>query len=96
MKTFGPTGDDTVLLSATAVSARAALDPSNSVVRLYNAGPDTAYVVFGNAGIAATTAKMPMPSGSVETFSKGPATNVAAICDSGKSAALYFTVGEGG
>jgi hypothetical protein len=38
---------------------------------------------------------MPIPVGSTELFTKGSAPNVAAICDAGNTAVLFFTPGEG-
>jgi hypothetical protein len=95
LKTFAPSGADTVQLSATAASSRVAVDSLSSVVRVLNAGPNTAYLQFGDGSVSSTTAKMPIPVGSTELFTKGSATNVAAICDTGNTAVLYFTPGEG-
>ena len=94
-KTFAPSGVDTVQLAATAASASVSLDPNASVVRVVNTGPNIAYLQFGGTGVAATTAKMPIVVGAVELFTKGMQPKVAAICDTGNTATLFFTTGEG-
>ena len=90
-----PSGLDTVQLSASASSSNVALDVTSSVVRVYNAGPNLAYIRFGPVGTTSTTAKMPIPVGATELFTKGIAPAVAAICDGGNTAVLFFTAGEG-
>lgn len=94
IKTFAPNGQNTAQLSAGVTSASVAIDPNSSVVRVLNAGPNLAYINFGKAGITADNAKMPLPVGATELFTKSNSTHVAAIVDSG-SAVLYFTSGEG-
>jgi hypothetical protein len=94
-KTFAPSGADTVQLAATAASASVSLDPNSSVVRVFNAGPNIAYLQFGGTGVTSTTAKMPIAAGNTELFTKGVQAKVAAICDTGNTATLFFTAGEG-
>lgn len=95
VKTFAPNGDDTVLLAATAASSRAAINQFSSVVRVLNAGPDLVYLHFGDSTVTANNAKMPLPVGAAELFTKAAATHVAAVCDATKTASVYFTSGEG-
>lgn len=96
IKTFAPNpAINTAQLSASATSSRVALDQFSAAVRVLNAGPDLAYIHFGGAAVAADNAKMPIPVGSIELFTKANATHVAAICDATKTATLYFTSGEG-
>lgn len=95
IKTFAPTGAVTVRLAATSASSSAAVDQFSSVVRVVNAGPDLAYLQFGDASVASDANRMPIPVGSTELFSKANMTHVAAICDATKTATLYFTSGEG-
>lgn len=95
IKTFAPNGADTVQLSASAASASVPVDPFSNVVRVLNTGPNLAYIRFGAAGVASTTARLPLPVGAAELFTKGNAAYVAAICDSGNTATLFFTAGEG-
>lgn len=90
-----PSGADSVQLSASATSSNVAIDANSAVVRVVNFGPNTAYIQFGNAGVVSTAAKMPIPSGATELFTKGQLANVAAICDTGNTALLSFTPGEG-
>lgn len=94
VKTFAPNGENTAQLVAGVASARVALDPYASVVRVLNAGPNLAYIRFGDSTVTATNARMPIPSGSTELFTKATASHVAAITDTG-TATLYFTNGEG-
>lgn len=95
IKTFAPSGANTVQLAATAASASVAIDQYSSVVRVLNTGPNMAYINFGVAGTTSTTAKLPLPVGAVELFTKGIATTAAAICDAGNTALIFFTPGEG-
>jgi len=94
LKTFMPSGADTVLLAVTTASARAQLDPHSSVVRVINDGASTAFLHFGDATVTANTAKMPIKAGATETFTTGAASHVAAVTASGTTN-LYFTNGEG-
>lgn len=93
--TFCPNGANTAQLAASATSSSVALDPNASAVRVLNAGPDLAYIHFGDSTVASDNAKMPIPVGSTELFTKANLTHVAAICDATKTATLYFTSGEG-
>jgi hypothetical protein len=95
IKTFSPnSAADTAQLSAGTTSARVALDVNSAVVRVLNAGPSLAYLQFGDGSVTSTNAKMPIPVGATELFTKGTLSHAAAIVDSG-SAVLYFTPGEG-
>ena len=94
IKTFMPSGADTVALAATTASARVALDPNSRVVRVVNDGTATAFIHFGDATVASNTAKMPIKAGATETFTTGTASAVAAVTASGTTN-LYFTNGEG-
>lgn len=95
IKTFAPSGLDTVQLAATASTGSVAIDRNSNVVRVLNAGPNLAYICFGNGSISATTAKIPLPVGAAELFTKGAQDHAAAICDTGNTATLFFTAGEG-
>jgi hypothetical protein len=94
IKTFAPSGADTVLLAATTASARVALDPNSSAVRVVNDGAATAFLQFGDANVTANTSKMPIKAGATETFTTGTSAAVAAVTASGTTN-LYFTNGEG-
>ena len=64
-------------------------------VRVYNATSVTVFIQFGDSTVAATTAKMPIPAGAVETIQIGRATtHVAGITASG-TGTLYVTPGMG-
>lgn len=96
VKTFAPNlAINTAQLAASATSSRVALDQFSSAVRVLNAGPDLAYIHFGGATVTADNARMPIPVGSTELFTKANLTHVAAVCDATKTATLYFTSGEG-
>lgn len=94
LKTFAPSGADTVTLAAATTSARAQLDPNSSTVRVVNDGTATAFLQFGDSNVASSAAKMPIKAGETETFTKGANTHVAAVTASGTTN-LYFTNGEG-
>lgn len=94
IKTFMPTQEDTDSLLAATTSARVALDPLSSAVRVVNDGAATAFIQFGDVTVVATLAKMPIRAGATETFTKGSAGYMAAIVASGTSQ-LYVTAGEG-
>lgn len=95
LKTFAPSGLLSASLTAGPTSANVALDVNSSVVRVYNAGPDIAYIRFGSATDAATTSHIPLPAGAPELFTKGTAAYMAAITDAAKSATIIVTNGEG-
>lgn len=94
IKTFAPNGADTVQLEATTTSQRVAIDKNSSAVRVLNAGPNIAFIAFGDVTVNSTALRLPIPVGNTELFTKGANTHVAAICDTG-TAVLYFTSGEG-
>jgi hypothetical protein len=95
LKTFAPKGDATVPLAASAATASATIDKFSNACRVYNAGPSLAFIRFSTGAATALTTDMPMPAGGVETFTKGSADTVAAICGAAGTASLYFTNGEG-
>lgn len=73
------------------------LDPTSNAVRLYNAGPNGARFHFSGpsgAAVAATATDLMIPPNTVEIFTKGSATFLTAITDTG-TAALESTDGEG-
>lgn len=72
-----------------------------SQIRVYNAGPNPAYLRWGRASLttvtASTTTDMIIPVGEIETFNKGAwVDTIAAICLAGQTAVLTITPGEGG
>ena len=92
----------TVSRAATSTTANVALGTipclSGGTVRIYNAGPNTAFIEFGGTSAieAATATSMPIPSGAIETFSRGPSvTHMAAICAASQTATVYATPGNG-
>lgn len=93
LKTFFPSGT-TVSIAGTVASASATLDANSSAVRVFNAGPNVAFIRFTTGASTATGSDMPVAAGATETFTKGSANNVSVICASG-TAAIYFTNGEG-
>lgn len=74
---------------------------SASQIRVYNAGPNPAFIRWGivaqGAVTASATTDMIIPVGNTETFNKGTGTDTfAAICSAAQTATLYVTAGEGG
>ena len=66
-----------------------------SIVRIYNQGPNTAFVRWGVGAQTAILTDLPLPSGDIETFDKGIADTFASICSAGSSAIVFFAVGRG-
>lgn len=94
-KPFMPADALTVSISATSTSASVALDPNSSTVRVHNKGPNEVFIRFGDSTVISSAARMPVPVGAVNTFTKGAATHVAAICAATETATVRFTNGEG-
>lgn len=109
---FGPNSSKTKIISGTATSSSVTLDatdvqstpsPANSgpsgghsVMRLVNAGPNTAFVRWGIGAQTALATDMPLLAGVTEVFSKSGADDtVAAICAATQTATVYVTCGEG-
>lgn len=68
----------------------------HSVMRIVNAGPNTAFIRFGVGAQTALTTDMPILAGAIELFSKaGDVDTVAAICAASQTATVYVTCGEG-
>jgi hypothetical protein len=97
VQAFAPISAGTSTISITTSSAATQVNPAPGSLRmrLYNAGPSTIFVEFGNAGVTAAVATgLPIPAGQTESFSFGRATHLAAITAAG-TATLYATPGEG-
>lgn len=89
----------TETLAVTVATANVALTvPGRPIpfnVRVFNDGAATMFIAFGESGVVATTASLPIPSGAVEVFSVNPATtHIAAITAVGTTT-LYATSGRG-
>lgn len=94
---FHTASKPTIKIAATTTTASGSLDGQSNAVRVYNAGPNACRIRFsGPAGSAqaATATDMNIPPNTVEILTKGSATFVSAICDTG-TAAIEFTDGEG-
>lgn len=106
VQSFQPTMGNTVSRATTSVSSRVLLGgqpgPANQrfQVRIYNAGPDTAFIHFGDSSVTAAVTDVPIPSGAIEVMSFMVPDQVvtgaymAAITASG-TATVYFTTGVG-
>ena len=109
---FAPNFSKTQTISASSTTASATLDatdvsstptPANAgpsgghdVMRIVNAGPNTAFIRWGVGAQTALTTDMPILAGTIEIFNKAYATNtVAAICASTQTATIYITCGDG-
>lgn len=109
---FGPNFSKTKTISATSTTSSVTLDatdvsstptPANagpsgghSVMRIVNAGPNTAFIRFGVGAQTAVAGDMPILAGAIELFTKaGDVDTVAAICASTQTATVYVTCGEG-
>jgi len=85
----------TTSISATSVSASAALNVNSPIVRIYNAGTVRAFVRFGVGAQTAVITDMPIAPGTIELFSDGVADTIAVICATGETAIIYITSGDG-
>lgn len=94
MSVFSPAGN-TQTMAVANTSSSINVTRSNSVLRLYNAGPGVVFVKWTNnaADAATVAADMPIPAGDIEVFEKGATVLLYAISDT--SATLYVTQGEG-
>lgn len=93
-KAFAPSGS-TATIAATAASASVAIDPNSSVVRIYNKGPNVAFLRFTVGASTAAVTDMPIAVGATENFTKGTASVASAICAATETATVYATSGEG-
>lgn len=89
---------DTVNQAVTTTSATTAVVSDNykaGSVRVYNSGPSTVFMKFGDSNVTVTVDNgVPVPSGAVEVYSLLRITHIACITASG-TATIYFTPGEG-
>ena len=87
---------DATDVSSTPTPANAGPSGGKAVMRVVNAGPNTAFIRWGVGAQTALTTDMPVLAGTVELFTKSEDTDtVAAICASAQTATLYVTCGEG-
>jgi hypothetical protein len=94
MKAF-QLGGATVTLTPTTSNDSDDITPTGGVIRVYNAGPSTAFFKTDIGSATATTSDVPLAAGTVESFTIPANHNkAAAICSSG-SATVYVTVGSG-
>lgn len=104
-KAFIATGN-TITISATGTSSTTAItgfhnlapeSPGN--IRVYNAGPDIAWVkpVNASSGTAAKTGDtaIPVPAGNTETFAVLQDTSHIAVIAQTSAATVYVTPGQG-
>lgn len=106
---FRPTVGTTKTLSATSTSGSVTFDAKDvsssttnagtigghSVMRVYNAGTQTAFCRWGTGAQTATTADMPLIPGVVEVFDKCYADDTFAAITATSTATIYITCGEG-
>ena len=85
----------TVSLACTATSAEITTLESASQVRIYNRGPNTAFLRFGSTPLTAVATDIPFPAGTIEIMTKDQLSRVAGICAATETATVYFTPVEG-
>lgn len=108
MSAFAPINGgsaSTVSLAATSTTGRVALSgvgTGQSQIEIQNKGGNWAFVVFGDSSVVATAPNgataggYPVGPGMCKVVTIGTnATNAAAICASGETATLWFSVGCG-
>lgn len=95
---FAPKSASTITITAETTSSAQVIDPGPGRcrrLRIYNAGPNLAFVeVTGSGGAVSSATGMPIPSGEI-TIVTATGSHLAAVTTSG-SATLYVTPGEGG
>jgi hypothetical protein len=100
-KTFQPVENDVVSYSVnvttSAANAQGSLLVQYPVIRVHNNSNVPVSVRWGVGAQTAVTTDMSMPAGGVETFTKGEATHIAAICHSAPTgtSTLNITHGDG-
>lgn len=105
LQAFSPIGDTVGVAVTSATATEAMTDTGNNSspnVMIFNSGPNTAFVNFGDSSVTATLTDadndgdMPIPSGFMGTFDvPGLSTHIAAICASNETATLFVTRGQG-
>jgi hypothetical protein len=86
---------NTAVMNATAASSSVAVDTKAPSLYVYNAGTNIAFVRWTQGASTATVTDLPIPAGSLQVFSKGPADTFSAICSSGLTTTLYVSAGAG-
>ena len=97
INTFLPAGP-TVVVAATTASASATIpfgSAANAIsVRVYNDGPNLAFIAIGKGTATASVASIPIPPGAVEVLGK-VANDTFAVVTLAGTANVYFTPGGG-
>jgi hypothetical protein len=101
--TPGGAAGNTVALAATASTGSVALptlDPAYPEIEITNDGPSEVFVVLGGSAVTATVPTStaggyPILAGQSKIVRRNGATHIAAICNSGETAAVYATAGQG-
>lgn len=98
MSAFTPLPQGTKNIAATGTTANVALAAASKTIEITNEGPDTVFVEFGDSTVTAAAATgYPVAAGQSKVVgnSLAKATHAAAICDSGKTAKVFFSCGDG-
>lgn len=90
----------TVSISATQTSGSTTLaNTCGQVLYVCNEGPNGVYIRYGNGSQTALTTDYRIPANTERYLTRRDGssgdTTVAAICDSGETATVYFSIGEG-
>lgn len=91
------TVDSSVGMSAGITSSNVALPGTladDTVVRIVNLGPGTAYVALGSSSVAATTQNLCIPPGQVQYLAINSNTYLAAITTGAGNAQLNISTGN--
>jgi hypothetical protein len=92
---FSPANGATVKLTVTSISSSSALT-LHQTVKVYNFGPNKAFIRYGIGAQTALTTDMPVAPGNTELFTlPAQIATIAAVCDTGETATVYCTPGEG-
>lgn len=86
---------NTAQMSVTSSSSSVPVDTKAPCVYVYNSGASMAFVRWTQGASPATVTDLPIPAGSLQVFSKGPADTFSAICASSSTTTLYVAAGAG-
>ena len=92
----GATVNIAVTATASSVSLSSAIAANSPNIRIYNAGPSSAFIRWGiGAQTASIGADVPIAGGMTESFFKGQADTFSAVCAASQTATVYITPGLG-
>lgn len=83
------------IISGSATSVALSINGDLDNIRIFNDGPNVAFVRWGIGTQTAVLTDMILAIGALENFDKGQANSIAIITSAAGSAIVYVTPGEG-